>query len=70
MARAFLSNFESCALCNFWEGARKLNAFKDQVIIDSPSVRGKCLLEGSPWKGWDMRGGFICGKWAKWAVLK
>ena len=37
MAQTFPSDFKSCAVCNFWEGGRKLNAFKDQVIVDSPT---------------------------------
>jgi len=68
MAQTFSSDLKSCAACNFWEGARKLNSFKDQIIIDSPSVRGKCLLQGSAWKGWDMKAAFFCSKWAKWAA--
>jgi len=70
MAQIFPSDFKSCAVCDFWEGARNLNGFKDRVILDSPSIRGKCLLQGSPWKGWDMRAAYTCSKWAKWAALK
>ena len=70
MAQTFSSDFKSCAVCNFWEGTRKLNPFRDQIIVDSPSVRGKCLLQGAPWKGWDMRATFFCTKWVKWAVSK
>ena len=70
MAQTFTSDFKSCAVCNFWEGGRKLNAFRDQVIVDSPTKRGKCLLREAPWKGWDMRAAFYCSKWAKWAAVK
>ena len=70
MGQTFMSEFKSCGVCDFWEGGRKLNDFKDQVIVDSPSIRGKCLLEGSPWKGWDMKAAFYCRRWTKWAALK
>ena len=70
MAEIFISDFKACAVCNFWEGTRKLNSLKDQIIVDSLSVKGKCLLQGSPWKGWDMQASFICSKWAKWAALQ
>jgi len=70
MAHIFFSDFKSCAVCDFWEGGRELNPFKDQVKVDSSSVRGKCLLVGAPWKGWDMKAQFFCSKWAKWAALE
>ena len=70
MAQTFSPDFKSCAVCNYWEGARKLNPFKDQITVDSPLIKGKCLLQGGPWKGWNMQASFICSKWDKWAVLK
>jgi hypothetical protein len=70
MGQTFTPDFKSCAVCNFWEGARELNPFRDQITVDSLSVRGKCLLQEAPWKGWDMRAAFFCSKWAKWAAVK
>ncbi len=70
MTQSFPSDFKSCAVCNFWEGARKLSALRDKVIVDSFSIKGKCLLRGAPWEGWEMRSVLSCSKWVKWAALK
>ena len=70
MAQTFFPDFPSCAVCNFWEGERKLSPFKDQITVESPSIKGKCLLQDSPWKGWDMRAALYCNKWDKWTALK
>ncbi len=70
MAEIFTSDFKSCAGCNFWDGARKLDAFKDQIMVDSSYVRGKCLLQGSPRKGWELKAFLFCSKWTKWVSLK
>jgi len=70
MAQTFSSDFRSCAACNFWEGARELDATRAQITVDSLSIKGKCLLQGGPLKGWDMQASFICSKWGKWVVLK
>lgn len=34
MTQAFSSAFKSCVVCNFGEGRRTLNAFKDPFVVD------------------------------------
>ena len=70
MPQTFPPDFKCCAMCDFWGGERKLNVLKDQITIDSLSVKGKCLLQGGPWKGWDMGAVFNCGQWVRWIALR
>jgi hypothetical protein len=70
MAQAYSKSLKTCAVCNFWGGSRKVDTFGQNVTVDSPSTKGRCLLQGGPWKGQDKAAGSGCDKWQAWAGLK
>jgi hypothetical protein len=70
MAQTYSKSFKNCAICNYWGGSRQVDTFGQRVTVDSSTSKGKCLLQGGPWKGQDMQAGSTCYKWQAWAVLK
>jgi len=70
MSQQIPTAFKQCAVCNFWGGGREPDFTATRVTVESSSARGKCLLQGGPWKGQDKQASQSCNKWAKWAALK
>ncbi len=66
----FTKNFKNCATCNYWGGTRQVDTFGSRVTVGSSSVKGKCLLQGGPWKGQERTASSTCNKWTAWAALK
>jgi hypothetical protein len=65
-----LKNFKKLCSLQLWGGSRKIDTLGQQVTVDSPSIMGKCLLQGGLWKGQDRSASSTCNKWEKWAPLK
>lgn len=70
MAQGYPKNFKNCAVCNYWDGSRQVDTFGQRVTVDSSSAKGKCLLQGGPWKGQDKQASATCNKWQAWGALK
>lgn len=70
MSQSYPKSFKNCAVCNYWGGSRQVDSFGMRVTIDSLSSRGKCLLQGGPWKGADKPATSNCPKWQAWGALK
>jgi hypothetical protein len=70
MAQSYPKSFKNCAVCNFWGGIRQVDSFGSRVTVESSSTKGKCVLQGGPWKGQDKQALNTCAKWQAWAALK
>jgi hypothetical protein len=70
MAQKYPKSFKNCAVCDFWGGNRQVDTFGQWVTVESSSTKGKCLLQGGPWKGQDTTASFSCNKWQAWGALK
>lgn len=70
MAQTYPKSFKNCAVCNYWGGNRQVDTFGQRVTVDSFSTKGKCLLQGGPWKGQDKQASATCNKWQAWGALK
>ena len=70
MTQSYPKNFKNCAVCDYWGGSRKVDTFGLHSTVDSPSAKGKCLLQGGTWKGQDRQAQGTCNKWRAWAALK
>ncbi len=70
MAITYSKTLKNCAGCNYWGGSRELDSAGQRVKVESQSSKGKCLLQGSPWKGLDKLAAAACNKWQAWCALK
>jgi len=70
MAAEFTKSWKKCATCEYWGGPRQIDSFGHKVTVDSNNVKGKCLLQGGPWKGHDKKAIDTCNKWKLWSVMK
>lgn len=70
MSQQYRKNFKNCAVCNYWGGTRQVDSFGQVLTVASSSAKGKCLLQGGPWKGQDKQASASCNKWQAWGALK
>lgn len=70
MATTFNKSFKNCSVCDFWGGGRKVDTFGQSVTVESSNSKGKCLLQGAPWKGQDKQASATCNKWRAWGALR
>lgn len=70
MPQTYSKNYKYCCSCDYWGGIRTVDSFGLKVTVDSLALKGKCLLQGGPWKGQNRQANMSCNKWVKWAALK
>ncbi len=70
MAQTYPKSFKNCAVCNYWGGNRQVDHFGKNVTVDSSNTKGKCLLQGGPWKDHDKTAAMKCNKWQAWGAMK
>jgi hypothetical protein len=70
MAKEYSKSTKYCAVCNYWGGSRQVDTFGQRVTVLSSEDKGKCLLQGGPWKGQEKRATSTCNKWQAWVALK
>ena len=69
MAQKYPNNYQQCALCEFWSGARETDAYRSWVTVEGASAKGKCLCQGG-YKNQQMQANSHCSSFRKWSVLK
>ncbi len=63
-----LKTMKLCAVCQFWEGDRKVSINKN-VNCDT-GAKGKCVISSGPLKGQDrLYNNSPCSKFSKWDKL-
>lgn len=70
MAQTYSKIFKNCATCDYWGGNRDVDTFGQRVTVDSAASKGKCLLQGGPWKGQMRQASATCSKWKLWDAMK
>ncbi|MBL4773318.1 MAG: hypothetical protein JKX98_06880 [Alcanivoracaceae bacterium] len=61
MAQTYPKTFRNCSTCNSWEGQRKVDASRSNIIIDSLSASGKCEHQ----KGHEQVAYMTCPDWSE-----
>lgn len=68
MSNSKPANWQVCATCTHWAGARQASTFRDRAEYENDRVRGECV--GGGWNRTQRAPSASCHKWVKWGVLK
>ncbi len=70
MSQQYPKSFNGCAACNYCGSDHQVNTFGQRKMVNSPTTKGKCLLQGGIWKGQEKQASATCSKWQAWNTLK
>ena len=65
----YLKGHKNCAVCDYWDGIRKVEFLGRLVTIESEKTEGKCLRESGPCEGQNRFPRASCDGWQVWRAL-
>lgn len=68
----YISSDKQCSICDFWGGVRETDINRHYIMVESSSLRGKCLCNcnSGGMRNQQVQSNMRCSAFKKWCILK